>query len=67
MIVVSDTSSLSGLAIVGQLRLLQALYGQIIIPSAVASELKRGGQEDKRIAQVLALSWLEVKSCQDNL
>lgn len=62
MIVVSDTSPLSGLAIVGKLPLLHALYGQLVIPAAVASELRRGGQEDPRIAQVLALSWLEIKS-----
>ena len=40
MIVVSDTSALSGLAIVGQLALLRTLYGQIVIPSEVASELR---------------------------
>lgn len=61
MIVISDTSPLSGLAIVGELPLLQALYGQIVIPEAVASELRRGGQDDPRIAQVLTLSWLEIK------
>ena len=62
MIVISDTSPLSGLAIVGQLSLLQVLYGQIVIPEAVASELRRGAQDDSRIAQVLTLSWIETKS-----
>ena len=62
MIVISDTSPLSGLAIVGQLSLLQALYGQIVIPEAVASELRRGAQDDARIAQALALNWIETKS-----
>lgn len=61
MIVVSDTSSLSGLAIVGQLDLLRTLYGQLIIPPAVASELTRGSQDDARISQVLTLSWVQVK------
>ena len=61
MIVVSDTSPLSGLAIVGKLSLLRALYGQIVIPEAVASELRRGGQDEPRIAQVLSLSWVEIK------
>lgn len=56
MIVVSDTSPLSELAIVGKLSLLQALYGQIVILEAVASELGRGGHDDPRIAQVLTLS-----------
>lgn len=61
MIVVSDTSPLSGLAIVGQLALLRTLYGQLVIPPAVASELRRGGQDDPRIAQVIALIWVEIK------
>jgi len=61
VIVISDTSPLSGLAIVGQMSLLQVLYGQIVIPKAVASELRRGGQDDLRIAQVLTLSWIETR------
>lgn len=65
MIVVSDTSPLSGLAIVGQLSLLRSLYGQIVIPAAVAEELERGGQDDARISQVLTLSWLEVRQPHD--
>lgn len=62
MIVVSDTSPLSGLAIVGHLSLLHTLYGQLVIPAAVADELKRGGQEEPRIAQILTLSWLEIQT-----
>ncbi len=65
MIVVSDTSPLSGLAIVGQLSLLRGLYGQIVIPAAVAEELARGGQDDARISQVLTLSWLEIRQPHD--
>ena len=61
VIVVSDTSPLSGLAIAGYLSLLQQLYGQVIIPVAVASELRRGGQDDPRITEVLALDWVEVQ------
>ena len=66
MIIVSDTSPLSGLAIVGHLSLLHTLYGQLIIPTAVASELERGGQDDPRIAQILTLSWLEIKPPSDH-
>ena len=43
MIVVSDTSGISGLAIVGYLPLLQQLYERVFIPPAVANELIRGG------------------------
>jgi predicted nucleic acid-binding protein len=39
MIVVSNTSPISNLAAIGQLELLQQLYGNIIIPPAVYQEL----------------------------
>lgn len=35
MIVVSNTSPVINLAMVGQLNLLQKLYGQVVIPQAV--------------------------------
>lgn len=65
MIVVSDTSPLSGLAIAGYLSLLPQLYGRVIIPVAVADELKRGGQDEPRITEVLAPDWIEVRQPQD--
>ena len=61
MIIVSDTSPLSGLAITGHLFLLQQIYGQVVIPAAVADELRRGGQDDPRIHEVQSLNWIEVQ------
>lgn len=61
MIVVSDTSPLSGLAIVGYLGLLEQLYEQVLIPSGVWHELQRGGEDDPRITDVLGLDWIEVR------
>lgn len=66
MIVVSDTSPLSGLAIVNQLSLLKLLYGQVVIPPAVADELRRGGQDDVRITEAMTMDWLTVGSCSDD-
>jgi predicted nucleic acid-binding protein len=43
MIVVSNTSPISNLAAIGQLDLLQQLYGTIIIPAAVYQELINSG------------------------
>lgn len=40
MIVVSDTSPVSALLRVGQCELLERLYGRVIIPEAVESELR---------------------------
>jgi len=60
MIVVSDTSPLNGLVIVGHLPLLQQIYERVLIPPAVADELKRGGEDEPRITQVLSVDWIEI-------
>jgi hypothetical protein len=41
VIIISDTSPLSNLALIEGLFLLQEIYGIVIIPEAVAQELKR--------------------------
>jgi hypothetical protein len=48
MIVVSDTSPLLSLALIGQLELLRELYGAITIPEAVRSEIMSTGQRGAR-------------------
>lgn len=60
MIVVSDTSPLSSLAIVGCLSLLQQIYNKVIIPQGVADELRNASDEENLIAGVLSLDWIEV-------
>ncbi len=39
MIIVSDTSPLNYLSLIGHLDVLPAIYGEVLIPPAVASEL----------------------------
>jgi len=41
MIVISDSSPLNYLVLIGQVDLLAKLYGQVVIPSAVHNELQR--------------------------
>ena len=48
MIVVSDTSPILSLALIGRLDLLRDLYGTITIPEAVRSELGAANQHDAR-------------------
>ena len=55
MIIVSDTSPLSNLAIVGYLSLLQQIYNKVIIPQGVAEELRNASDEENLIAGVLSL------------
>jgi predicted nucleic acid-binding protein len=67
VIIVSDTSPLSGLAIVGYLSLLQQLYTEVLIPPAVAAELIRGSQGDPRIISVLSQDWIKICQPTNNL
>jgi uncharacterized protein len=62
MIVVSDTTALSNLAIVQQLALLQQLYQEVCIPQAVANELNQVSSENIVIKAVLDLPWVRVCS-----
>ncbi|MBW4652613.1 MAG: DUF3368 domain-containing protein [Kaiparowitsia implicata GSE-PSE-MK54-09C] len=60
MIVVSDTSALSNLAIIGHLWLLEAIYQTVIIPDVVASEL--AAASNPKISAILKVGWLQTQS-----
>ncbi len=61
MVVVSNTSPITNLAAVGHLYLLQALYGQIMIPDEVRDELVLGGAGNNPGArEVLTANWFVV-------
>jgi uncharacterized protein len=63
MIIVSDTTPLSELAKVGQLHLLHELFGLVIIPQEVYTELTTGTHPAAQL--VPALDWLETRSITD--
>lgn len=65
MIVVSDTSPLSNLAIVDRLFLLRDIYQTVVIPQAVAQELRNAKTVDQRIEAVLSLDWIEIRSARN--
>ena len=58
MIVISDTSVISGLVQSGHLHVLQNLYERIIIPNRVYLELQ---DLDVAFRQKLALNWIEIR------
>ncbi len=60
MIVVSDTSALSNLAIVNHLWLLEAIYQTVIIPDVVATELAAASKPT--ISTILQLGWIQTQS-----
>ncbi|MDX2212165.1 MAG: DUF3368 domain-containing protein [Oculatellaceae cyanobacterium bins.114] len=61
MIVVSDTSPLCNLAIANHLWLLQAIYGNVVIPEVVASELANA-QDLPDVQSILTLDWIQISS-----
>ena len=58
MIVVSDTSPLTALLIIGQSELLTLLFGDVFIPPAVKSELLR--------THPILPDWLRVQALRDD-
>lgn len=65
MIIVSDTTCLSHLALIGLHELLPALFGSVVIPPAVAAELSRGQVKHQVIGEVLHSPWIEVRTLDD--
>lgn len=65
MIIVSDTSPLSGLIIIGQLSLLRELYGQVVVPMAVHEELSNLSDFGIDLSGYLASSWIRSKKITD--
>ncbi len=63
VIVVSDTSAISNLAIAGHLDLLRKLYGSVIIPAAVYQELLNNQNPD--ILAIQNLGWIQTCSVTD--
>ena len=60
MIVVSDTSALSNLAMVDHLWLLEAIYQTVIIPGMVANEL--AAASNPTISAIPKLGWIQIQS-----
>ena len=64
--VVSNTSPIIGLAAVGQLDLLCALYGQILIPPAVRDEVEEGANRPGGTS-LATRPWIETRHVQNRL
>lgn len=66
-IVVADSSCLIALARSGQLDVLRALFGQIIIPAAVYDEVVTQGAGRPGSVEVAQAEWIITKQIQDQL
>lgn len=63
MIVVADSSPLNYLILIGEAEILQRLYGSVLIPDAVATELRaRSAPPQVREWMARPISWLQVVS-----
>lgn len=60
MIVISDTSPISGLFLIGQLELLPQLFGTVIIPQTVAEELGQLSLFGHDTNNLLSRDWLSI-------
>ncbi len=66
MLVVSDTSPVINLAVIGHLWLLPKIYGQIILPQSVYKEIVIDGANEPGAKEVSLASWVEVRNCQQS-
>jgi uncharacterized protein len=60
MIVICDNSPISALLAIGELDLLQKIYGQVCIPRAVLQELEALADKGTNIASILEADWIKV-------
>jgi hypothetical protein len=61
MLIVSNTSPISSLIIVGEISLLQQIYPKVLIPPAVHSELMRLPVLQPTMVALLGVGWLEIQ------
>lgn len=67
MLVVSNSSPLIALARLSYLDLLQALYGEIVIPQAVYQEVVQAGNGREGSAAVQAAPWISTQTVRDTI
>ncbi len=63
--VVVNATPIVALALVGKVELMQQLYGQVVMPSAVQAEVLAGGPSGIGSAELRAATWLRAISLQD--
>ncbi len=68
MIVVSNTTPLIGLGRIGRIELLAEMFGNIIVPQAVQSEVAAAGEKNDLVqAAFHAANWISVQPVSDRL
>lgn len=62
MLIVSNTSPLSNLAVIDEISLLQKIYPKILIPPIVHTELVRLPKNQPAIAMLIQTGWIEIQT-----
>ena len=67
MLVVSNTSPICNLAVIGRLSLLQAQFGKVLIPEAVKAELEQltSPEAARHVRQALQDGWIEPQAVRE--
>ena len=65
MIVVSDTSPISNLIVIGKLSLLQKVFGTIVIPESVYAEIKALQKFNFNLIEFTSASWIIKEAIHD--
>ena len=65
-LVVVNTTPIIALSLVGELGLLRSLYDEVVVPSAVETEVLAGGRDGIGSSELTEASWLRVASLQDS-
>ncbi len=63
--VVVNATPIISLALIGQLNLLQRLYGNVVIPPAIAAEVAAGGPQGIGVAELQTSPWIQVRPLSD--
>jgi len=66
-IVIANSGPLIALASIGEFRLLQDLFGEIVIPSAVYNEVVTRGKDQPGAKETKEANWIKVMEVQDRL
>ena len=66
LLVISDSSPIMSLAIIGQLRLIQELFGEIIIPKEVWDELVIEGKGKPGTNEIEKAKWIKVATVKND-
>ena len=66
MIVVADSSPLIAMGRIGQLEILHAVLGQLLVPEAVWQEVVEAASHKPGSSEIAAVSWIERRTVNDS-